>query len=650
MTVRRLLRVAVPFLVLALPLSAERMLTLVHTNDLHSQLLGFSPNIDYDPLGGGGDETVGGWARLAAVIRRVRQGRSNPVLALDAGDFLMGSLFHTIAREEAVELSLLKEMGYEAVTLGNHEFDLKPAGLARILEAASSRDRLPVVVASNLVFSRQQTEDDTLEAAFQRGLIRPFLVLDRGGLRVGLFGLVGRDAAEVAPFAAPVTFADPIETARAMVKRLREQEKAEVVICLSHGGLNKSRKKSEDELLAKEVPGIDVILSGHTHTRLPRPLMVGTTIIVQSWEYGRVAGVLDIAIGDKGVRLVSYDYVAIDDTIAGQGEIQAKIEAYERVIDERVLKDRGLRFFQPVVETSFSLTLADEECGLGNLLADSVRWAANRRVYDPQDPGSRVRVAIQSNGLIRSDIQKGRTGVVTVCDLFRTVPLGIGSDGSMAYPILSFYLYGAEIKKVMEVPTTIFPLKGSDYFLQLSGLKVRTNPRRMLFDRVTEILIEDEQGNYAPLDTSPNNKTLYRVAANLYNAAFIKIVGRFTRGLLAMVPKDGEGNPIEDLAAARVDAEPETPGLQELKDWTALIEYLRSFPDSNRDGIPNMAPRYQNPDGRYVAVASLNPYRLLKGAGVLSWIGLAAILLLASVGVLAVYLPLHWVLKRRKKR
>jgi len=142
------------FLVLvAQPIGAAdgKMLTIVHSNDLHSHLLGFSPNIDYTPAETGDDKTVGGWARLATVIRDVKQNRTNPVLVVDSGDFLMGSLFHMLSREEAFELRLMKVMGYDVITLGNHEFDLKPAGLARIL-TANQQNQIPSIVFSNAIF------------------------------------------------------------------------------------------------------------------------------------------------------------------------------------------------------------------------------------------------------------------------------------------------------------------------------------------------------------------------------------------------------------------------------------------------------------------------------------------------------------------
>ena len=261
--------------------AAGKTITVVHTNDLHSHLLGFSPNIDYTPLETGDDATVGGWARVASVIAEVKHNRTNPVLVLDAGDFLMGSLFHMLSREEAFELRLMGVMGYDVVTLGNHEFDLRPAGLARILSTAERFGRIPSIVLSNAVFSRESAADDDLERIFARGVVRPYRIIEKDGIRIGLFGLMGKDAAEVAPFASPVTFEDPTAAARKMVEKLRGQERADIVICLSHSGLADDPGRSEDEILAGKVPGIDIIISGHTHTKTDLR-RVHDTLIVQA--------------------------------------------------------------------------------------------------------------------------------------------------------------------------------------------------------------------------------------------------------------------------------------------------------------------------------------------------------------------------------
>ena len=190
----------------------EKEITIIHTNDLHSHILGFSPVIDYRPDITGGDATKGGWARVATVLKQEKEKRNHPVLVLDSGDFLMGSLFHMLAREEAMELGLMKDMGYDALTLGNHEFDLRPKGLARILHAAAARGGMPPVVFSNAVFSKESDEDDALEEAFKKGMVKPYLVLGKGGMKIGIFGIMGKDAAEKSPFASPVKFRDPVET------------------------------------------------------------------------------------------------------------------------------------------------------------------------------------------------------------------------------------------------------------------------------------------------------------------------------------------------------------------------------------------------------------------------------------------------------
>jgi len=647
-TVRKIIIfIAVLFCFTMPVLGAEKSLTIVHTNDIHSQLMGLSPNCDYSPDGLMDDDTVGGFARIAAIIDEERARRNTPVLVVDAGDFMMGSLFHMIAREEAVELTLMHDMGYDVLTLGNHEFDLKPKGLARILTSAKKKGKLPTIVASNVVFDEAEDGDDTLKAVFDEGLVVPHLVLERDGVRIGFFGLVGIDAAEVAPFASPVMFSDPMETARREVDYLRNEEKVDVVICVSHSGLRDDPEKSEDELLAASVDGIDIIISGHTHTIQPEPIVIHDCIIVQAGSYGAWVGVLDVLVGDEGVRLDDYEYVSVDDTIVGDEKISNEISSYIDVINADVLKPYGLNYYQEIAETDYDLKLVEAECGLGNLVTDGIRWSVDKREYDPADPDTRVDFSIQSNGVIRTDILKGKTGIITLADLFRVVPVGIGVDDTMGYPIVTFYLYASEIKKAMEVYTTIYPIKGSDYFLQISGLKVKYNPKRMPFDRVMEIYIEDENGEYVPLDYSDDNTELYKAATNYYNASFIKVVKNFTNGILTMVPKDRFGNPIDDLADYVVDADANTPGVQELKDWYAPIEYVLSFPDTDDDGLVEIPDRYRETEGRIVREPSLNPVRLVAGGNYLTWIAVGGVLLALLLIAAVIVVPVRIIRKKR---
>lgn len=624
----------------------EQKITLVHTNDLHSHLLGFYPNIDYTPQAND-DNTKGGWARIMTVIKRTRAERSNPVLVVDAGDYLMGSLFHMISRERALELRLLKDMGYDVVTLGNHEFDLKPAGLARILNSAKKNGGLPPIVSSNVVFSEKDDRDNTLEEVFKAGIVKPYTVLNAGSVKIGFFGLMGKEAAEVAPFAKPVAFGDPAETARKMVDLLRNKEKVDLVVCLSHSGINlEDLSKSEDVRLARNVPGIDIIISGHTHTPVKEPIREGKTIIVQAWCYGLWVGIMDISVKDGMMSLGGYRIVEIDDRIPGDNAITALINGFKNEITGTVLAPVRLAFDTVIARHGFDLNIAEEESNLGNLIADASRWYVNKFAYDPKDPETKVVVAVDSNGLIRDPVVKGKTGKIAVCDLFNALPLGIGKDDTMGYPMAAVYLYGSELKKALEIVTSINPIKGYDYFLQISGLKFTYNPRRMIFDRVTSIQIGNDEEGYKPLDYSDTNKKLYRVTANMYNAAFLEIVGDFTMNILKIIPKDRNGKPYDDLGMALVDADPKKPGIQEVKQWVGLMEYVRSFKDTNGDGIPEIPDKYKGKLGRTVAEPSLNPVSLLRGGTYMTWIGAALCVVVIGIIALVAFIVVKKVRKK----
>ena len=181
-------------------------------------------------------------------------------------------LFHTVTRETGGELRLMTELGYDAATLGNHEFDFRPAGLAAMISSAHKikGDALMPLLSSNLGFDPARSEDDSLQAHYEAGRIAPYKLIDKGGIRFGLFGLLGNNAVAVSPMIKPAVFADPVETAKAMVATLRE-EGAEVVILLSHMGVVQQADGSwrgEEVELVEQVPGIDIVVGGHSHTAL----------------------------------------------------------------------------------------------------------------------------------------------------------------------------------------------------------------------------------------------------------------------------------------------------------------------------------------------------------------------------------------------
>jgi len=189
----------------------------------------------------------------------------------------------------------------------------------------------------------------------------------------------------------------------------------------------------------------------------------------------------------------------------------------------------------------------------------------------------------------------------------------------MGYPLVSFYVYASEIKDALEVMTSVAPLKGSNFNINVSGLKFTYNPNRVIFDRVTHIEKGDPLLGYTPLNYSNSNKKLYKVAANIYNTTLLSLVEKFTKGILVITPKDKDGNVIKDLKNARVDSDNSMSGVQEAKQWLGLIRYMQSFPDTDGDGISNIDKRYREVEGRIISAPSWHPRDLLVRAGFMTW-------------------------------
>ncbi len=426
-----------------------------------------------------------------------------------------------------------------------------------------------------------------------------------------------------------------------MVEILKQDERVDLVICASHGGVwrndGSTEWAGEDVALAAAVPEIDVIVGGHSHTPLPEPIHEGRTIILQAGSEGRYVGELHLTITSEGAVAQNYRLHAVTDSIPADTLMQAEVQRYIASINQSVLAPQGYAFEQILAETDFDLTVREDNSNLGNLVSDAIQWSITQ-----YQPGSPV-LAVESNGLIRDDILRGQSGLLQVSDLFRIVPLGLGMvDSSAGYPLVSFYLTAMELKRALEVLTSLYPRKGSNYYLQPAGLRFYFNPNRLPFDRVYEIEMEGENG-WQPLALSSATPRLYRVGCNIYLATFIKLVGDFTFGFLRMTPKDSMGRPIADLNTALVDARPDLPGVQELKEWQALLNYVRSFADTDGDGIPNMPERYRQPQTRISSVASFSPALLYKNATSVMWgATLGALVLIAFA------LACNWYWLKRK--
>jgi len=569
----------------------KRRVVILHTNDLHSHHNGTGPLAEYTPDQMEDDVTLGGFARLATLVERERRDLrpGAELVVVDAGDFTCGSVFASLARDLSTELLLMGRMGYVGTTLGNHEMDWNPEGAAAIVDNGITEDSPLRVLASNLVFSDEDPRDDALADLMGDKLLRYRVVQLGQGLKVGLFGLLGNGALQLAPHAEPVTIRPLAEAAEEMVAQLRDEEGVDLVVCLSHSGVTEGDIVGEDETLAAKVDGIDVIVSGHTHTLMPAPVVIGETIVVQAGSYGRWLGRLVLVEEEDGFQLESWETIPVDDACPGLPDVVDSITQWEALVDQTMFQPTVYGYRDLAATTGFDLLpLELVESNLGNLVADAVRWTAGRYA-GPVD------VAFEANGVIREGIQQGESGEVLVGDAVRVLPLGLGPDGEMGYPIMAGYLTAYELKLAAEVTCGIAPLVSNAFFLQPSGMRFEYDPDGKIFDQVAAIYLGDEENGYddTPLDLSPDNQDLYLVAANLYLVEMIALINELSGGLLSIELKDAAGNVVEDLDQMRVDVDSATPGVQELKLWRALPEYLLSFAPDGTSGVPRIPDRYK---------------------------------------------------------
>ena len=394
------------------------------------------PESEYTPLTINDDYTLGGFSRISTILKEEKGGENDITLIVDDGDFLMGTLFQGMELATGFQLRLMKEMGYDVVSIGNHEFDYGPDKLAGIINASVEGGDIPQLVLSNAVFDATDPGDDQLELLFNKGIITKKTVLERGGIKIGLFAIMGKVADSNAAFAPPVSFSKQIKAARKITKQLKE-EGCDIIICMSHSGVavdKKGRLRGEDYIIAKKVKGIDAVISGHTHTTIDKPLMINDVPVVQTGEYGHNVGRLELILKDGKTRVSDYKLIAVDDKILGDTIVNSKVEKQKENISAKILAPLGLEYDTKIVESGFLLNcdlLSVSTSNIGNLIADAIYGYVN--VSDPEGTD----IAMVAVGVIRDNIVPG---FQTASDIFRVMSMGMGDDDVPGYPISKVYL------------------------------------------------------------------------------------------------------------------------------------------------------------------------------------------------------------------
>ena len=476
MKTSRLLMAASALAMSATGALADYNLTILHTNDFHAR---FEPISKYDS-GCSSDDNAegkcfGGSARLVTAVEAAR-GRADNAILVSGGDQFQGTLFYTYYKGK-LAAEMMNKLGYDAMTVGNHEFDDGPEVLRGFMDALN----FPVVM-SNADFANEP---------LLAGKLQKSTVISKGGKLIGFIGLTPQDTDELASPGKNVSFSDPSEAVQVQVDALTTAG-VDIIIVLSHSGYR------VDQAVAANTTGVDIIVGGHSNTYLsnssdrakgPYPTMVGNTAIVQAYAYGKFLGELNATFDDDG-NLIS----ASGEPIIMDGEVSEDTATVARIAEAAIpLEEIRTRV---VATTSAAINGERDscramECEMGNLVADAM-------LAKVADQG--VSIAIQNGGGVRASIDAGE---VTMGEVLTVLPF----QNSLA----TMQLTGAGVIAALENGVSQVE-EGAGRFPQVAGI-------RFTFDasiapnegRVTEVLVNDG-GNWVTIDPD----AVYGVVTNNY--------------------------------------------------------------------------------------------------------------------------------------
>lgn len=612
----------------------NKSLDVIFTHDTHSHIL---PIRKLDQQGQAIES--GGYARLASAINNLKKSSQNNIV-LDAGDITSGSLFQTLFTTQAPELRLLGEMGVDATTLGNHEFDFYVQGLADMLNSAvKSQDKLPKYVVSNLQINPDSNgnytqEQTNLKSALENYGAKDYEIFQKGDVKIAVFGLLGKDARKNIVVDG-VSFEDNIEAAKNTVNKIKQEANPDIIICLSHSGTSKNPKKSEDELLAKAVPDIDLIVSGHSHTVLEQPIVCENTYIVSCGSYCEKLGDIKLEQNSSGKwKLKNYSLVDIDSSLNEDPNIISRINYFKSEVEKNCLGEYGYSFDQVLAYSPFNFSPVKElgqsgkENALGNLISDSYRYAL-------KSIGQHTDIALVPYGTIRSSIVKGN---LTTSDAFNICPCGVGFDNTQCYPLVTVYVKGKDLKSTCEIDASVSNLM-PEASIFMSGISYTYNPNRMFMDKVTDVKIIKDDNSREPVD---DNK-LYSITTGLYSAQMLGTVKEKSYNLLNIPIYDKDGNEITDFKNQVV-----YKNNNEYKEWQAIADYLQSFEKTNNvSQIPENYSEIHH--DLKIQDNSKNIFNLIKNPGKTTLIAIIFIVVFVLIIVILLFFAIKLIKKIKRK-
>lgn len=434
---------------------ADYTLTILHTNDFHAR---FEPISAYDSGCSQEDnaagECFGGTARLVTAIADARA-RSNNSILVDGGDQFQGTLFYTYYKG-AMAAEFMNKLGYDAMTVGNHEFDDGPEVLRGFMDAVE----FPVLMSNADVSGEPLLADVLMKST----------VIEQGGEKIGLIGLTPQDTDELASPGDNIVFTDPSDAVQGEVDKLTEQGVNKIIV-LSHSGY------ALDQQVAANTTGVDVIVGGHTNTLLgdmdgaagAYPTMVGDTAIVSAYAYGKFLGELNVTFDDDGVITEAVGApIIMDGGVAEDSETVERISELAMPLDE--IRNKVVAETAEAIEGNRDVCRA-MECSGGNLIADAML----DRVADQG-----IQIAIANSGGIRASIDAGE---VTMGEVLTVLPF--------QNTLSTFQVSGETVIAALENGVSQIE-EGAGRFPQVAGITFTVDPAAEAGSRVSEVMVGGE--------------------------------------------------------------------------------------------------------------------------------------------------------------
>lgn len=594
----------------------------VFTHDLHSFVASYTSCYE------GKVQEVGGFARLSSFIKERREDNQD-ILLIDGGDLCMGTLYQTLYYTDALELRLLGQLGYDATTFGNHDFDYDEEKLVQMFNvAADNSDYLPAYVICNVDWTADNDATREIYEAVSRCNLCEYTMVEKNGVNIAIIGVFGQVATSDSP-TLELTILDQVESVRNTVEVIKANEDADMIVCISHSGTDDDIKKSEDEILAKEVPELDLILSAHSHTLLDEYIQHGNTYIVSCGCYGMYTGDMVLSRNDAGRwDITDYRLVPMTEDMPEDQEIVNLTQSYNDSINENYLAQFGLQMDDVIARSNHNFATVEEiyydhtDHDLGDLMSDAYRYAVNNTNYGKEHPAD---IAVVPAGTVRGTFY---TGNITTKDVFQCYSMGIGYDGEVGFPIVQFYLTGDEVRMIPEIDATLSSLMVTAT-LYCSGISYTAGSCRMPLNKAYNIVL-----NPTIMDDSTDRidgDRLYSVVTDLYTARMIGAVSRLSKGLIKIEPKYSDGRLLEsedgeflweNIVVYEDDG-------TELKAWYAIADYLLSF-EKDQDGVSIIPDYYSEEHNRKVTNDSLSLKTFFRETNKYFWM-LSGIILVFTI-------------------